>query len=158
MAVCGNNAFRWMFLAVLAPVLAACNTTGPSSSGSKSSQMPISQSSTSGRFLTPVKQVDPELSEPCIVAAANKYFLPVHVIRAVDTRSGASGGTDVVMQVDLRSAVCQVSSSGVVRNVIDTTPMSADQAAAEAAAKEKANKAAPAKPKAGASQDTKPKA
>ncbi len=148
MDVCGKNAFRWMFLAVLAPVLAACNTTGTSSSGSKSGQMPISQSSTSARFLKPVKQVAPELADPCIIAAANKYFLPVHVIHAVDTRPSAGGGTDVVMQVDLRSAVCKVSSSGNVRSVIDTTPMSADQAAAEAAAKEKANKAKSAKPKA----------
>lgn len=140
MAVSGNNKFRWMLLVLLAPVLAACNTTA-SSSGSKS-EMPVSGSGTSGRFLTPKKRIDPELEEPCVIAAANKYFLPVRVIRAVDTRAGANGGTDVIMQVDLRSAVCQVSAAGIVRNVIDTTPMSADQAAAEAAAREKAKRSA----------------
>lgn len=126
---------RFFLLAMLAPLAAACTTTVPVIPGTPQSQMPVSASSTLPRFLpAPVKYVDPALSGPCITAAADKYFLPEKVISATDTRPGAGGSTDVVLKVDLRSAICSVSANGSVRSVIDTTPKSADQAAAEAAA------------------------
>ncbi|MFK4823430.1 hypothetical protein ACI0FM_01305 [Paenochrobactrum sp. BZR 588] len=108
--------------------------------------MPISGSGTSSGFFAPVtKYVDPALADACITAAANKYFLPEKVISAVDTRPGSAGGTDVIMKVDLRSAVCSVNAKGGVRSVVDTTPMSADQAAANAAAAAASANKAPAK-------------
>lgn len=127
---------RVMLLAMIAPLMAACTTTTTSSSDTQTrTQMPISGSGSSSGFFAPLrKYVDPALADPCIVAAANKYFLPEKVISAVDTRPGAAGGTDVIMKVDLRSAVCSVNANGRVRSVVDTTPMSADQAAANAAA------------------------
>ncbi|MGU3577212.1 hypothetical protein ACLBWZ_17010 [Brucellaceae bacterium C25G] len=130
---------RLIVLAMIAPLAAACTTTAPKTSTTgattPAAQMPISGSaSTSGFFAPAAKYVEPSLANPCIVAAANKYFLPEKVISAVDTRPGSAGGTDVILKVDLRSAVCSVNAKGSVRSVVDTTPMSADQAAANAAA------------------------
>lgn len=132
---------RYFLLAMLAPMVAACTTTPPSTGSQTKVQMPVSGSGSSSGFFAPMtKYVAPSLADPCIVAAANKYFLPEKVISAVDTRPGAGGGTDVIMKVDLRSAVCSVNAKGSVRSVVDTTPMSADQAAANAAAAAEAKK------------------
>ena len=91
--------------------------------------------------LTPSRSVDPELAKACANSAANKYFLPTRVINAVDSRKAADGSTQVILKVDLRDAVCTVSPSGVVKSVVDTSPKSADQIAAEAqAAKDAAAK------------------
>lgn len=91
--------------------------------------------------LTPSRSVDPELAKACANSAANKYFLPTRVINAVDSRKAADGSTQVILKVDLRDAVCTVSPSGVVKSVVDTSPKSADQIAAEAqAAKDAATK------------------
>lgn len=130
---------RFILLAMIAPLVAACTTTtapkGTTDATQPKAQMPISGSASSSGFFAPVtKYVEPSLADPCITAAANKYFLPEKVISAVDSRSGAAGGTDVILKVDLRSAVCSVTAKGTVRSVVDTTPMSADQAAANAAA------------------------
>ncbi len=69
------------------------------------------------------------------------------MITAVDSRSGGGGNTDVILKVDSRDARCTISANGTVRSVVDTSPMSADQRAAnEAAAKAaSAPAAAPAK-------------
>ena len=91
--------------------------------------------------LAPSRSVDPELAKACANSAANKYFLPTRVISAVDSRKAADGSTQVILKVDLRDAVCTVSPSGVVKSVVDTSPKSADQIAAEAqAAKDAAAK------------------
>lgn len=91
--------------------------------------------------LAPSRSVDPELAKACANSAANKYFLPTRVINAVDSRKAADGSTQVILKVDLRDAVCTVSQSGVVKSVVDTSPKSADQIAAEAqAAKDAATK------------------
>ncbi len=91
--------------------------------------------------LAPSRSVDPELAKACANSAANKYFLPTRVINAVDSRKAADGSTQVILKVDLRDAVCTVSPSGVVKSVVDTSPKSADQIAAEAqAAKDAAAK------------------
>lgn len=80
---------------------------------------------------TPMRSVAPDLAQACINSAANKYFLPTRVIKAVDSRKPGDGSTQVILKVDLRDAVCTVSSSGIVKSVIDTSPKSADQIAAE---------------------------
>lgn len=134
---------RVILVTMIAPLVAACTTTTTPSGGTGTKvQMPVSGSGKSSGFFAPAtKYVEPSLADPCIVAAANKYFLPEKVISAVDSRPGSAGGTDVILKVDLRSAVCSVNAKGSVRSVVDTTPMSADQAAANAAAAAAANKA-----------------
>ncbi|NKC22120.1 hypothetical protein HED50_05315 [Ochrobactrum oryzae] len=132
---------------MLAPLAAACTTTVPTSTATPGkTDAPVSASTISLPRFTPTSYVDPALAQPCITAAANKYFLPERVISAVNSRPGAAGGTDVDLKVDLRTAVCQVTAKGGVRAVIDTSPKSADQVAAEAAAA-KADAAAAAQPK-----------
>lgn len=82
-------------------------------------------------FSAPTRSVAPDLAQACINSAANKYFLPTRVIKAIDSRKPGDGSTQVILKVDLRDAVCTVSASGVVKSVIDTSPKSADQIAAE---------------------------
>ncbi|RCS24391.1 hypothetical protein DUT91_08950 [Phyllobacterium salinisoli] len=118
---------------MLAPLGACAITSGePSSTSSRPTINPLP------RFMPqPLRtQVDPELARPCIAAAADKYFLPESAISAVDSRS-AGDNTAVSLKVDLRTALCTVSSSGTVRSVVDTSPKSADQAAAEEAARKR---------------------
>ncbi len=98
------------------------------------------QYASSNELTTSVNSVAVSLAQPCITAAANKYFLPERVISAVRSRSGANGGTDVDLKVDVRTAFCQLTAKGRVRAIIDTSPKSADQAAAEAAARSKKTK------------------
>nr|WP_245581947.1 hypothetical protein [Phyllobacterium phragmitis] len=115
---------------MLAPLAACAITSGEPSSRPSINPLPriLPQSMRS--------QVDPELARPCISAAADKYFLPESVISAVDSRP-AGANTAVVLRVDLRDALCTVSSSGTVRSVVDTSPKSADQAAADEAARKR---------------------
>ncbi len=128
---------RFFAIALLAPLAAACTTTAPvaTSPGIKTDSPVSGASSSFSNFIpAPVRSVDYALAQPCITAAANKYFLPERVISATGTRPGANGGTDVDLKVDLRTAVCSLTANGGVRSVVDTSPKSADQAAAEAAA------------------------
>ncbi|WP_273726485.1 hypothetical protein [Brucella gallinifaecis] len=140
---CTRNGARLFFIAMLAPLAAACTTTTQNATVPGNSEAPVTASTVSLPRFIPTSTVDSSLAQPCITAAANKYFLPERVISAVNSRPGAGGGTDVDLKVDLRTAVCQVSASGSVRSVIDTSPKSADQVAAEAAAAQTAS-AAPA--------------
>lgn len=78
--------------------------------------------------------VDPTMARACAIAAANRYYLPTRVITAVDSAKAVDGATVVKLKVDLRDAVCTVNPSGSIRSVIDTSPKSADQIAAEQAA------------------------
>ncbi|WP_176073622.1 hypothetical protein [Brucella intermedia] len=138
---------RFLAIAMLAPLAAACTTTVPTTTATPGkTEAPVSAPTISMPRFTPTVYVDPALAQPCITAAANKYFLPERVISAVNSRPGAAGGTDVDLKVDLRTAVCQLTAKGGVRAVIDTSPKSADQIAAEAAAA-KADAAAAAQPK-----------
>lgn len=139
---------RFFTIAMLAPLAAACTTTAPvaTTPGVTDSPVPASSPSFSNFIPSPVRSVDYALAQPCITSAANKYFLPEHAIKAVDSRPGANGGTDVDLKVDLRTAVCHVNANGGVRAVVDTSPKSADQVAAEAAAA-KATPVAAAAPK-----------
>lgn len=138
-----RNGARLFVIAMLAPLAAACTTTTQNATVPGKSEAPVAASSVSFPRFVPTYSVDLSLAQPCITAAANKYFLPERVISAVNSRPGAGGGTDVDLKVDLRTAVCQLSASGSVRSIIDTSPKSADQVAAEAAAAQTAS-AAPA--------------
>lgn len=130
---------RFLVIAMLAPLAAACTTTTQNATVPGKSEAPVTASSVSFPRFTPTYTVDSSLAQPCITAAANKYFLPERAITAVNSRPGAAGGTDVDLKVDLRTAVCQVSANGSVRSVVDTSPKSADQVAAEAAAAQTAS-------------------
>jgi len=101
-------------VAAMALALAGCETTG-----------------STGRAAVSSRHVDSDMAHACIIAAANRYYLPTRVISAVDSRSQVDSSTQIIMRVDLRSAVCTINASGSVRSVIDTTPKSADQVAAE---------------------------
>ncbi|WP_422718078.1 hypothetical protein [Falsochrobactrum tianjinense] len=125
---------RFLVIAMLAPLAAACTTSARTPTPPGLSEAPVTAPTISARRFIPTSTVAPALAQPCITSAANKYFLPERAISAVNSRPRAGGGTDVDLQVDLRTAVCQVSSNGLVRAVIDTSPKSADQIAAEAAA------------------------
>ncbi|MEJ5083045.1 MULTISPECIES: hypothetical protein [unclassified Ochrobactrum] len=138
-----RNGARLFVIAMLAPLAAACTTTTQNATVPGKSEAPVAASSVSFPRFVPTYSVDSSLAQPCITAAANKYFLPERAITAVNSRPGAGGGTDVDLKVDLRTAVCQLSAGGSVRSVIDTSPKSADQVAAEAAAAQTAS-AAPA--------------
>lgn len=81
--------------------------------------------------------VAPDMAEACVIASANKYYLPTRVIKAVSAQKAAGGATKVIMKVDLRDAVCTIDASGAVHSVVDTTGKSADQMKAEQMAAQK---------------------
>jgi len=94
---------------------------------------PLNTTTPAGSFNTAFaasKNIDPVTANACITSAANKYYLPTRVIKAVGSKKSA-GTMHVFLKVDVRDAVCVVSPSGSVRSVIDTTAKSADQAVAE---------------------------
>lgn len=110
----------------------------------------VSACSTTGESI-PVKPivpaVDPVLAVPCQEAAGEKYFMDPERVIAL---SSAAEGTSmiVVMKADVRDAVCTINAKGKVVSVVDTTPKSADQLAAEEAkAAAEASGTVPAKPK-----------
>ncbi len=114
-----------------------CTVTGCTSTTATKTTIASVENATTSRFpsfTAPTRSVAPDLAQACINSAANKYFLPTRVIKAVDSRKPGDGSTQVILKVDLRDAVCTVSASGVVKSVIDTSPKSADQIAAEAQA------------------------
>ncbi|ATU91357.1 hypothetical protein [Phyllobacterium zundukense] len=121
-----NILSRIAALAVLIP-LAACSTTG------EPSMVP-----TLPTFAPIRPPVNSTLAEPCISAAASKYFLSESNIKAVDVEAVGGGVNQVRLKADLRDAMCTVTDKGKVRSVVDTMPKSADQAAAEEAAAQKA--------------------
>ncbi|MEJ1120523.1 hypothetical protein V9K92_18760 [Phyllobacterium sp. CCNWLW109] len=121
-------------LAILIP-LAACSTT--SEPNMRPTIIPT---------FAPVRPpVDAALADPCISAAASKYFLTENHITAVDAEPIGGGVNQVRLRADIRDAMCTVTDKGKVRSIVDTMPKSADQVAAEeaAAAKKTAVQAAP---------------
>ncbi len=145
-----GTAKRFVLLAMFAPLVAACTTTSgttPAPTGA-AAQAPAPAAVQMPSFPQLVRSnVAPELANPCITAAANRYFIPERVVTAVDSRPAGGGNTDVILKVDSRDARCTVSANGTVRTVVDTSPMSADQRAAnEAAAKAPAAPAKAAEP------------
>ena len=151
-----GNAKRLVLLAMFAPLVAACTTTSTTTPAptTVAAQAPAPVATQMPSFPQFVRSnVAPELANPCITAAANRYYIPERVITAVDSRSGGGGNTDVILKVDSRDARCSISANGTVRSVVDTSPMSADQRAAnEAASKAPAAPAATPAKKAAAKQ------
>lgn len=125
----------FFFAAGLALTVSGCTTTATTKPTTATNAMTTPAVSNPKpkfpSFTSPTRSVAPDLAQACINSAANKYFLPTRVIKAVDSRKPGDGSTQVILKVDLRDAVCTVSSSGVVKSVIDTSPKSADQIAAE---------------------------
>ena len=151
-----GNAKRLVLLAMFAPLVAACTTTSTTTPAptTVAAQAPAPVATQMPSFPQFVRSnVAPELANPCITAAANRYYIPERVITAVDSRSGGGGNTDVILKVDSRDARCSISANGTVRSVVDTSPMSADQRAAnDAASKAPAAPAATPAKKAAAKQ------
>ncbi|UXN04578.1 MULTISPECIES: hypothetical protein [unclassified Bartonella] len=85
---------------------------------------------------TPKASLTTPAAQACINAAANKYYLPTKVIKALDSAKAQDGSTVLTLKVDLRDARCVINSNGSVRSVVDTSPKSADQIEAEKAAAE----------------------
>lgn len=76
--------------------------------------------------------VDAAIAVPCQEAAGDKYFMdPERVIAIASSTNGAN--TVVKMKADVRDATCTLNAKGKVISLIDTTPKSADQIAAEEA-------------------------
>jgi hypothetical protein len=141
-----GSAKRFVLLAMLAPLVAACTTTSnttpaPTTSAAQAPAPVAVQMPSLPQFVR--SDVAPELANPCISAAAGRYFIPERVVTAIDSRPAGGGNTDVILKVDSRDVRCTVSANGSVRSVVDTSPMSADQRAANEAAA-KAPAAAPA--------------
>jgi hypothetical protein len=94
----------------------------------------------------PVRPIIPavaaEIAVPCQEAAGDKYFMDPDRIIAVSS-SPSGNNTAVVLKADSRDALCTLNSKGKVVSLVDTSPKSADQIAAEAA---KAAEAAGGKP------------
>lgn len=133
-----GTATRFVLLAMFAPLVAACTTTStttpaPTTAAAQAPAPVAMQLPSLPQFTR--SNVAPELANPCITAAANRYYIPEKVVTAVDTRSGGGGNTDVMLKVDSRDAVCSISANGAVRSVVDVSPMSADQRAANEAAR-----------------------
>jgi len=82
----------------------------------------------------PKSNVAPQLANACEIATANKYYLPRRVIHAYHATVASDGTIAVKLKADLRDAVCTVNASGSIRSVVDVSPKSADQLAAEQAA------------------------
>ena len=79
--------------------------------------------------------VEPTLAAACANAASQKYFVAPERARAVSAEK-KNGAYEVTMKVDTRDALCSVTSKGSVTSVVDVTPKSADQIAAEKKAQE----------------------
>mgnify|MGYP003411750193 CR=1 FL=1 len=95
----------------------------------------VSACSTSGGGV-PVRPVVPavaaEIAVPCQEAAGDKYFMDPDRIIAVSS-SPSGNNTAVVLKADSRDALCTLNAKGKVVSLVDTSPKSADQIAAEAA-------------------------
>lgn len=80
---------------------------------------------------TPLRPaVDAALAVPCQEAAGDKYFMdPDRVIALSSNPAGKN--SEVYLKVDSRDARCTVNAKGKVVSLVDTSPKSADQMAAE---------------------------
>lgn len=103
-----------LFLSAVLAV-SACSTTGDS--------VPV-------RPIVPAVAAD--LAVPCQEAAGDKYFMDPDRVVAVSSAPSGKGAT-VVLKADSRDALCTINAKGKVVSLIDTSPKSADQLAAEEA-------------------------
>lgn len=77
-----------------------------------------------------VSQVDNDIAVACQEAAGDKYFMDSGLVTAMSS-SKNGGNTVVVLKVDTRDALCTLNAKNKVLSVVDTSPKSADQMAAE---------------------------
>ncbi len=106
-----------LFFGLVASGLSGCTTTGDAP--------PV-------KIIPVVPAVDPAVAVPCQEAAGDKYFMDPD--RVVAVSSSSQGGSTVdIMKADVRDAVCTLNAKGKVVSLVDTTPKSADQIAAEEA-------------------------
>ena len=110
-----RNKWHIAGLALVGVFVAACTTDG--------TNIPI-------KPIAPA--VEAALAVPCQEAAGDKYYMdPDRVIALSSSSEGKN--TVVILKADVRDAVCTLSPAGKVVSIIDTTPKSADQLAAEEA-------------------------
>ncbi len=77
-----------------------------------------------------VSQVDNDVAVACQEAAGDKYFMDSGLVTAISSSKDGSN-TVVVLKVDSRDALCTLNGKNKVISIIDTSPKSADQMAAE---------------------------
>lgn len=105
-----------------------------------------------------VSQVDNDIAVACQEAAGDKYFMDSGLVTAISSSKDGSN-TVVVLKVDSRDALCTLNGKNKVISVVDTSPKSADQIAAEEQrAADIASGKVPAKPVATAKKVKKKKA
>lgn len=120
---------------VLAFGLSGCVTTAPKDGtlvgpeDSAETSRPIG--GLFGGTPTPVvSHVDNDIAVACQEAAGDKYFMDSGLVTAISS-SKEGANTVVVLKVDTRDALCTLNAKGKVTSVVDTSPKSADQIAAE---------------------------
>ncbi len=77
-----------------------------------------------------VSQVDNDIAVACQEAAGDKYFMDSGLVTAISSSKDGSN-TVVALKVDTRDALCTLNAKNKVISVVDTSPKSADQMAAE---------------------------
>ena len=77
-----------------------------------------------------MSRVDNDIAVACQEAAGDKYFMDSGLVTAISS-SKDGGNTVVVLKVDTRDALCTLNAKNKVISVVDTSPKSADQIAAE---------------------------
>jgi hypothetical protein len=112
-----EGAMRLAVSAVLG-VFAAIGLSGCATSGGGGPVIPVRPA------------VDAAVAVPCQEAAGDKYFMDPDRVAAVSSNS-VGKSTQVYLKVDTRDALCTVSDKGKVLSLVDTSPKSADQIAAE---------------------------
>lgn len=84
----------------------------------------------SGMPMPVVSRVDNDTAIACQEAAGDKYFMDSGLVTAMSS-SKDGGNTVVVLKVDTRDALCTLNAKNKVLSIIDTSPKSANQMAAE---------------------------
>ena len=115
--------------------LSGCVTTGPQDgvlvgpADGADTRRPIG-GLFSGTPAPAVSQVNNDIAVACQEAAGDKYFMDSGLVSAISS-SKDGGNTIVVLKVDTRDALCTLNAKNKVISVVDTSPKSADQTAAE---------------------------
>ena len=109
---------RHIFLSLSAAAFAGAALSGCTTTGGGELVKPV------------VPAVDAALAVPCQEAAGDKYFMDPDRVIAVSSNP-AGKNTQVFLKVDTRDALCTLNAKGKVVSLVDTSPKSADQIAAE---------------------------
>jgi hypothetical protein len=117
-----------------APVYSKMDGTAPAVETAPTEKKPDAGSPIGGLFggapAPMMSHVDNELAVACQEAAGDKYFMDPNLVTAMSSSSDG-GNTLVVLKVDSRDALCTLSGKGKVISIVDTSPKSAEQTAAE---------------------------